>query len=95
MTEESKNHLIDVPADLHFEDEDGSVLAWVSGAVRPEAVTAGAVLVAGALGRPSCATVRRHLTARQPFVRFATGGLRSPASASQFTISLIVVILSA
>ena len=38
---------IDLPADLHFEDDDGLVLARASGASTPEALRPGTVLVAG------------------------------------------------
>lgn len=39
--------VIDLPADLHFEDDDGLLLARVSRAPRPDLVTPGAILVAG------------------------------------------------
>ena len=38
---------IDLPADLHFEDDDGLVLARISGAAHPEAILPRTVLVAG------------------------------------------------
>ena len=38
---------IDLPADLHFEDDDGHNLARLDRAVAPDRVTPGAVLVAG------------------------------------------------
>ena len=39
---------IDLPADLNLEDDQGRNIARLSDAVSPEAVTPGAVLVAGA-----------------------------------------------
>ena len=39
---------IDLPADLNFEDDRGRNIARLAGAVTPETVTPGAVLVAGA-----------------------------------------------
>ena len=38
---------IDMPADLHFEDDEGRNLARIAAALVPEWVTPGAVLVAG------------------------------------------------
>jgi hypothetical protein len=48
---------IDLPADLNLEDDQGRNIARLSDAVRPEAVTPGAVLVAGALRAWSWAVV--------------------------------------
>ena len=39
---------IDLPADLNLEDDEGRNIARLADAVTPEAVTPGAVLVAGA-----------------------------------------------
>lgn len=39
---------IDLPADLNLEDDQGRNMARIAEAVRPEAITAGTVLVAGA-----------------------------------------------
>lgn len=38
---------IDLPADLHFEDDEGNNLARLTGAAEPARMTPGAVLVAG------------------------------------------------
>lgn len=38
---------IDLPAELHFEDDDGLVLARTSGAREPKGLREGTVLVAG------------------------------------------------
>lgn len=38
---------IDLPADLHMEDDDGNFLARLSDAVSPDKVRPGAVMVAG------------------------------------------------
>ena len=41
---------IDLPADLNMEDDLGRNLARLADAINPDAVTTGAVLVAGAAG---------------------------------------------
>ena len=48
---------IDLPADLNLEDDQGRNVAWLADAVTPDAVTPGAVLVAGAARAWSWAAV--------------------------------------
>jgi hypothetical protein len=48
---------IDLPADLNLEDDHGRNIARLADAVTPDAVTAGAVLVAGAARTWSWAVV--------------------------------------